>query len=58
MAQIVGGQIGRRSMELLHIGCITPLTHRQTQAASALVELSMTLNSAAVMNNLRIFILP
>jgi hypothetical protein len=31
----VGGQMGGRSIELLHIGCISPLTHRHTQFADA-----------------------
>jgi hypothetical protein len=31
---IVGGQIGGRSIELLHSGCISPSTQRQTQEAS------------------------
>ena len=34
-AQTVGGQIGERSIELLQIGCISPLTQRQTHAADA-----------------------
>jgi hypothetical protein len=35
MLQIVGGQIGGRSIELLHRGCICPPTQRQTQDARA-----------------------
>jgi hypothetical protein len=31
---IVGGQMGGRSIELLHSGCISPSTQRQTQEAS------------------------
>lgn len=30
--QIVGGQIGGISIELLHSACICPFTHRHTQA--------------------------
>jgi hypothetical protein len=33
----VGGQIGGTSMLLLQIGSISPLTHRHTHAAEALV---------------------
>ena len=35
IGQIAGGQIGGRSIELLHIGCISPSTQRQTHAAWA-----------------------
>jgi hypothetical protein len=35
MGQTAGGQIGRRSMELLHKGCICPLTHWHVQLACA-----------------------
>jgi hypothetical protein len=31
---IVGAQMGGKSIVLLQIGCISPLTHRQMQAAS------------------------
>jgi len=55
MAHIVGGHIGRISMELLHSGCITPLTHRQTHAAFALVALTIAPSSAAHSNNFRMF---
>jgi hypothetical protein len=35
-AQVVIGQIGGKSIELLHSGCIWPSTQRQTHDASAL----------------------
>jgi hypothetical protein len=35
MPQTVGGQMGGTSIALLHSGTICPLTHRQTQEASA-----------------------
>ncbi len=49
----VDGHMGRKSMLLLHSGCITPLTHRQTHAAFALVALRDAPNSAAHNNNFR-----
>ncbi len=55
MGHMVGGHMGRKSMLLLHSGCITPLTHRQTHAAFALVALRGAPNSAAHNNNFRIF---
>ena len=33
MGQIVGGQIGGRSIEFWQSGCIWPLTHWQTHSA-------------------------
>ena len=49
----VGGHMGRKSMLLLHSGCITPFTHRQTQSAFALVALKNAAIRAAHNNNFR-----
>ncbi len=49
----LGGHMGRKSMLLLHSGCITPLTHRQTHAAFTLVALTDAPTSAAHNNNFR-----
>ncbi len=49
----VGGHMGGKSMLLLHSGCITPLTHRQTHAAFALLALTDAPTSAAHNNNFR-----
>jgi hypothetical protein len=40
IGQIVRGQMGGRSIALLHIGCISPSTQRQTDAARAGIDLS------------------
>ncbi len=53
MGHMVGGHMGRKSMLLLHSDCITPLTHRQTHAAFALVALTDAPTSAAHNNNFR-----
>ncbi len=49
----VGGHMGGKSMLLLHSGCITPLTHRQTHAAFALLALTDAPTSAAYNKNFR-----
>ncbi len=54
----VGGHMGGKSMLLLHSGCITPLTHRQTHAAFALLALTDAPTSAAHNNNFRMGFLP
>ena len=50
----VGGHMGRKSMLLLHSGCITPLTHRQTHLAFVLVALTDAPINTAHSNNFRI----
>jgi hypothetical protein len=52
---IVGGQIGGKSIELLHSGCISPSTQRQTQVASAFPEKT---NAKAITKRKRILSFP
>jgi len=42
IGQIVGGQIGGRSIELSQSGCMCPLTHWQVQPAVAAVDEAVT----------------
>jgi hypothetical protein len=55
IGQIVGGQIGGRSIEFSHSGCIAPLTHWQVHPASAElaenhIAVSNSINAAAARN--------
>jgi hypothetical protein len=50
-AQVVIGQIGGKSIELSHRGCISPSTQRQTQAARDSV---VSHNAKTAINNRRI----
>jgi hypothetical protein len=53
MGQMVGGQIGRISIALLHTGCITPFMQTHAHVASASDGNAMAMMTAAAGRNLR-----